>query len=175
MKKTRSNTFGKDFEIVRPAYDLGKFFITNGTYPAKIVDVNAETCPSKYPGGDDWILVTLVNKVQTDKGDITKFFEVPMSWNPNSKWMQLLDELGLTVDEGETFKSAFLNGLSVVVEVENVERGGKRYSNIVMIKKQPGVVSTSSMKRPARPTQSPRTVPKGGAEALFEGDNQERS
>ena len=134
-------------EVIRPEFDQNPFYITDGTHNATIKNANRELRSSKFEGKGDWESASLEIDVEAPNGSIKKYYIVPLSWGSRSKWLQLLSNLGIEIEPGESFRLSSLVGTAVTVEIQNVERDGKNYSNIVTVKKRSLTVVQTPKKR----------------------------
>lgn len=161
---SNSVPFEDDDDIIsRPMFDNSKYFVEDGPTPGTITAVNRETRPSIYQEGSEWTLARLTIDVHICRGNVRKYFDVPLSWASKSKWSQTLAALGITVAPGEAFKLSSLINSPVIAHIENVERNGNSYSNVVAIEKpttQPEQVVKTAKKRllPTRTTTT-RDIP----------------
>lgn len=107
----------------------------DGVTSGVIVSVTTEKREDTYKGGTRDVLEVHVN-VESDDGEpVTLYSFYNINWSKKSNLMKFLDKLGKIPTLGESIELADLVGLPVQVTVENVEKNGETYSNIVSIRK----------------------------------------
>ncbi len=121
-------------KLVRPSnkYNLGV-----GPQKGKIFSVEVKEFDSLYH--DSGKRVALNTKVEFIKpnGEFVYLYYAPtITWSEKGKLMKMLQDLDVVPAEGEELDINALIGMKVTATIENVERDGTVYSNIVRIQKR---------------------------------------
>lgn len=91
-------------------------------------------------------VLNLKVRIPLPNGDFAILFYAPnLSWGAKSRMVKLLQDLEALPDPGEDLDLDSLVGMKVTVFVENVEKDGKTYSNIVKMKKEKGTAEMPSV------------------------------
>ncbi len=71
----------------------------------------------------------------SDEETVELYYAVSYTWSKRGKMMKLLEDLKKLPEPGESLELEELVGLRVQVIIENVEKDGNTYSNIIQIKR----------------------------------------
>lgn len=142
--------------IKRPVFSN---FVPDGERDGEIIAVDmCEIDSIKYPG-TKLDAINFKVKVKGEHGvDMTLFHRLLFTWGRNTKFMETLENLEMVPAEGEELDIDAFVGMKVIVEVENREKDGKNYSNIInMTKRKPQMPSKQvSVKKVApKPSSKP--------------------
>ena len=151
--------------IRRPVF---KSNVPDGQYNGKITAADiSEVDSTKYPG-EKFDVLNFKVKVKDDEGnEVTLLDRVTCTWGRNGRLMARLESLGMLPEEGEDLDLDAFIGLQVTVQVENSEKDGRTYSNIINMEKEKPAIS---LKRSAIKKLAPR--PTAARVEVF-GDDEE--
>jgi hypothetical protein len=129
-KKNQENRVLTRPESTRP-------YVPNGKYDGEIESTEVAERDSKYHAKGKRDVLSFRVGVFTEDGDVVPLnLEPNLSWHPKSKLVQLLQDLDALPEPREDLDLDALVGMRVTVTVENVEKNGENYSNIIEMKKK---------------------------------------
>jgi len=125
--------------LARPADN--KRTIPDGAYNGETTNAEFVERESKFSEDNTRVVLNIKVEVQDDEGEVVDLYIAPnYSWSKRGNMMKILEKLAALPAPGESIDIDELVGIPVQVIVENVEKDGETYSNIVSIKR----VKTSS-------------------------------
>lgn len=121
-------------KLVRPS---NKYALNEGAQNAKIFSVEIKEFPSIYhASGKRDALNTKVEFIKPNGDFVYLYYAPTITWSEKGKFMKMLHDLDVVPAEGEELDINTLIGMRVTATIENVERDGIVYSNIVRIQKR---------------------------------------
>lgn len=121
-------------KLVRPSH---KYTLDGGAQNAKIFSVEIKEFPSTYHASGKRDALNLRLEFINLNGELVYLYYAPtITWSPKGKLMKMLHDLDVVPAEGEELDINMLKGMRVTATIENVERNGVVYSNIVRIQKR---------------------------------------
>lgn len=138
--------------------------VPEGLQNAELVEAELVERDSKFSeDGKRVVLNSRVLVTTSDNKTASLYYSVTYSWSKRGKMCKLLEDLQMMPEPGENLKIADLIGIPVQVLVQNVDKDGVVYSNIVSIKRLPqktaGIVKRSPLKLSVRNTIVPKGIP----------------
>ena len=124
-------------KLVRPSSRSNKYVLSEGEQNGRIFSLEVKEFDSIYH--DSGKREALVIKVEFIKpnGEIIHIDYAPtITWSEKGRLMKTLHDLDVVPAEGEELDTNMLKGMRVKATIENVERNGIVYSNIVRIQKR---------------------------------------
>lgn len=131
--------------------------IADGAYIGKTVFVELVERDSHYTENGKRVVLNIKFEVEDHDGKIVDLYLSPsLSWSKKGKMLPLLDKLGVLPEPGESMDLDELVGIHVQVIVENNEKDGMTYSNIISVKRiEKNQTNTIVKKKPLKkPLQS---------------------
>lgn len=133
MKKNQPSTnataLGSEAtQLIRPLHD----FLDDGTYKARITKAAIVTIGDKPKLRIDAIVEDEDGNEQDESFVLTPNFR-----HPSSAFYRLLEATGRMPDRGEAFDAGVLVGFEVLLTLQNVEKNGNVYTNIVDVEAVP--------------------------------------
>ena len=120
--------------LARPADN--KRNIPDGAYNGETTKAEFIERESKFSEDNTRVVLNLKIEVQDDEGEVVDLYISPnYSWSKRGNMMKILEKLDTLPAPGESIDIDELVGIQVQVIVENVEKDGETYSNIVSIKR----------------------------------------
>lgn len=107
-----------------------------GVFIGKIVGAWRKSLKTRYTatGFDDGVNIKVV-VTDMDGVEVELFKQIFISGSPTSPFVKTLNDVGITLEPGESINLNSFRGIPVEITVENVTIDGKTYSNIKSIKK----------------------------------------
>jgi hypothetical protein len=128
-----SNLENPDF-LLRP--EGNKRSIDDGVYEGETTHAEFQEWESKYSEDGTRVVLSIKVEVNDADGDPVDLYVAPnYSWSSRGNMMKVLENLGLLPGPGERLQLTDLVGIPVQVMVENVEKDGETYSNIIRMKR----------------------------------------
>ncbi len=129
--------------LERPTIDERS--IDEGLYEGVTSSVGYTERQSKY-SEDGSRVVLNIGVAITDKSEkkVTLYIAPNYSWSSKGNMVKLLEKLDVLPEPGQSLKLSELIGIPVQVIVNNVEKDGVRYSNVVSIER----IEDKSMAKP---------------------------
>lgn len=129
--------------LARPANN--KRSITDGAYNGETAHAEFVERDSQYTDDGKRVVLNIKVEVEDDEGEVVDLYIAPnYTWSKRGSMMKILEKLGALPAPGESIDLDELVGIPVQVIVENVEKDGETYSNIVSIKR----IKTAPSQRP---------------------------
>ncbi|MFV2046293.1 hypothetical protein ACEWK1_02850 [Metabacillus sp. YM-086] len=130
---------------------------------------------SQYSEDGKRVVLNIKVEVEDDEGELVDLYISPnYSWSKRGKMIKLLEKIDCLPAPGESIDLDDLVGIPVQVIVENVEKDGEVYSNIVSIKRDK---SGKVKKKPTKQEIRKKALSKAkearikASEKLFDGDS----
>lgn len=124
----------KKTKIIRP---LSKYAVNEGAHNGRIFSVEVKEFDSVYhDSGKRDALNTKVEFIKPNGEFVYLYYAPTITWSEKGKLMKMLHDLEVVPAEGEELDTNALIGMKVTATIENVERDGIVYSNIVRIQKR---------------------------------------
>jgi hypothetical protein len=122
-------------ELVRP--EENKRSISDGMYEGTTAYAELQERECRFSKDGTRVVLSIRVEVEDEDGETVDLYVAPnYSWSKRGHMMQLLESLDALPEPGESIALQDLVGIPVQVLVENVEKNGEVYSNIVRIKKR---------------------------------------
>lgn len=115
--------------LIRP--EEGKRYVNAGTYTGEIVQVELVERECNY--NEDKKRVVVNFKIEIEDEEVTLYFSPNLAWTKHGKLVRTLEKLGALPELGESLQLEKMVGISVRVTVENNEKEGTTYSNIINV------------------------------------------
>ena len=132
--------------------------VSDGVYSGRTTFAELVERESNFSKDGFRVVLNIKVEVEDENGETIDLYISPnYTWSPKGNMVKILEKLDALPKPGESISLDDLVGVPVQVVVENVEKDGETYSNIVSIKK---VKEKSTAKRPQikvsrkRPEQS---------------------
>lgn len=125
--------FKKTDRLTRPVGNWNT--LANGAYLGQILVAQLAERNSKYSEDGKMVVLELTIRVEDGEEIIPMKFAVNYSWSKMGKLIGVLENLELLPEPGEDLCLDDFVGIPVEVIVENSEKDGNNFSNIVRIKK----------------------------------------
>ncbi len=110
--------------------------IDEGSYKGITTLAELAERDSQYSEDGKRVVLNIKVEVEDDEGEMVDLYISPnYSWSKRGKMIKLLEKLDCLPAPGEAIDLDDLVGIPVQVIVENVEKDGEIYSNIVSIKR----------------------------------------
>jgi len=119
--------------------------IADGVYAGVISQAELIERESKYSSDGFRVVLRLQVEIEDEDGEtVSLFSNANVSWSKKATMVKLLEDLKFLPAPGEGLQLRDLVGLGVQAMIENVERDGTTFSNIVSLK-QSGSKRTSGI------------------------------
>lgn len=144
--------------------------VPDGVYPGQLESVEIKEMESRFhPDGKREVVNFKVN-VQLPDGDTETFYVSPtFTWSLKGKFVKHLDDLEALPEPGENLNLDRLAGMNVTVFVENTEKDGQTYSNIVKMKRR----KATAAPKPPVPTKRVIQPVEVDEDHFFDDDDQD--
>lgn len=120
--------------LERPEWN--KRNVDDGDYFGETVSAELVERESNFSDDGTRVVLSIKIEVQDESGDIVDLYVSPnYTWSKKGKMIKILEELDVLPKPGESIDIGDLVGIPVQVLVENTEKNGEIYSNIISIKK----------------------------------------
>lgn len=117
--------------------DRNKYYLPEGMHNGRIFLVEVKEFESIYhDSGKRNALNTKVEFIKPNGEFVYLYYAPTITWSEKGKFMKMLHDLDVVPAEGEELDINALIGMKVTATIENVERDGTVYSNIVRIQKR---------------------------------------
>lgn len=126
--------FDRTDVLTRPVSN--KKTIMEGAYNGETISAVLVEKESQFSA--DGFRVVLIIKVEVQDQDdetVELYSSSNFSWSKRGRMLKVLEKLEALPDQGESINLEELEGIPVQVIVENIEKDGEIYSNIVSMKK----------------------------------------
>ncbi|ESU34155.1 hypothetical protein G3A_02485 [Bacillus sp. 17376] len=124
-------------KLVRPSKKSNKYVLSEGAQEGRIFSVEVKEFPSVYhDSGKRDALNTKVEFIKPNGEFVYLYYAPTITWSEKGKLMKMLHDLDVVPAEDEELDINSLIGMKVTATIENVERDGIVYSNIVRIQKR---------------------------------------
>lgn len=146
--------------LARPADN--KHTVPDGAYNGETINAEFIERDSQYSDDGKRVVLNIKVEVEDDEGEAVDLYSAPnYSWSKRGNMIKILEKLDALPAPGESIDLEELVGIPVQVIVENVEKDGDTYSNIVSIKRIKRAQSQSSRQR--KPILKKSIVPRRSA------------
>ncbi len=143
--------------LTRPADN--KRTIPDGAYNGETTNAELVERDSQYSDDGKRVALNIKIEVEDDEGEVVDLYIAPnYSWSKRGKMIKILEKLDVLPDPGESVDVDEIVGIPVQVIVENVEKDGETYSNIVSIKRVKAINPRNARNR--KPSTNKLVVPK---------------
>ncbi|MFJ8263017.1 hypothetical protein ACIQ4I_13870 [Rummeliibacillus sp. NPDC094406] len=120
--------------LARP--EANKRTIPDGAYNGETTKAEFLERDSQYSEDGKRVVLNIKIEVEDDAEEVIDLYIAPnYSWSKQGNMMKILEKLDVLPAPGESIDLDELVGIPVQVIVENVEKDGETYSNIVSIKR----------------------------------------
>lgn len=120
--------------LTRPAGN--KRTIADGTYLGETTNAEYVERDSQYSDDGKHVVINIKVEVINHQGEVIDLYIAPSySWSKRGNMMKILEKLEVLPAPGEFIHLDELIGIPVQIIVENVNKDGETYSNIVSIKR----------------------------------------
>ncbi|MGE7664280.1 hypothetical protein ACQKMN_01040 [Ureibacillus composti] len=114
-----------------------KYVLGDGAQNGKLFSVEVKEFPSNYHVSGKRVALNIKVEFIKPNGEFVYLYYAPtITWSEKGKFMKMLHDLDVVPAEGEELDINALIGMRVTATIENVERDGTVYSNIVRIQKR---------------------------------------
>jgi hypothetical protein len=163
-----SNLQNQDF-LDRP--EGNRRSIDDGIYEGETTNAEFQEWESKYSEDGSRVVLSIRLEVEDADGELVDLYVAPnYSWSKRGNMVKVLENLDMLPEPGERLQLTDLVGIPVQVMVENVEKDGETYSNIIRMKRITQKI-TSSVRGTEKKIPRKRPIQKSfqsEAEKLFE-------
>ena len=126
MKKCQS-------KLIRPS---NKYVLDEGLKKGKIFSVEVKTFDSIYHASGKREALNIKVEFIKPNGELVYLYFAPtITWSPKGKLMKMLEDLDVVPAMGEELDMNALVGMNVTATIENLQRDGVVYSNIVRVQR----------------------------------------
>lgn len=157
--------------LERPA--ASRKTVADGAYDGNTMSAELLERESKFSGDGTRVVLNIKVEVLDEEGEKVELYVSPnLSWSKRGNMIKILEGLGALPEPGESLRLADLVGIPVRVMVENVDKDGETYSNIIRIKrtdKTPAKAANTGGGRASRRRQPPEGLLVQNADGL-DGD-----
>lgn len=120
--------------LARP--EANKRNVYDGSYKGITTFTELAERDSQFTEDGKRVVLNIKVEVEDDEGETVDLYIAPnYSWSKKGKMIKILEKLDALPATGESISLEDLVGIPVQVIVENVEKDGEMYSNIVSIKR----------------------------------------
>ncbi|KGA97227.1 hypothetical protein AJ85_17075 [Alkalihalobacillus alcalophilus ATCC 27647 = CGMCC 1.3604] len=124
--------------------------VDDGSYKGITTFAELAERDSQFSDDGKRVVLNIKVEIEDDEGEMVDLYIAPnYSWSKKGKMIKLLEKLDCLPAPGESIDLDDLVGIPVQVIVENVEKDGEVYSNIVSIKRD----KTEKVKKKPKPTK----------------------
>lgn len=144
--------------------------IEDGVFEGETSHVELQEWESKFSEDGTRVVLSIKVEVEDAEGELVDLYIAPnYSWSKRGNMSKVLENLNMLPEPGERLNLEDLVGIPVQVMVENVEKDGETYSNIIRLKRLAQNRSASA-RIPEKKVPRKRPVPKSSqveADKLF--------
>lgn len=127
------NNMMKNFNLTRPN-DKKRTNIPDGNYKGRIVEAEIKEISCNYSPTGKRIVLNIKARIDDGNGNTEILYKsVNYVWHEQGNMVKLLDDLGELPKPGQELVLENLIDIPVNITIENVEKDGAVYSNIVRI------------------------------------------
>lgn len=141
-------------ELLRRPED-NKHNVDDGAYSGRIVQAELVERDSQYTEDGKRVVLNFKVELDSDGDHVTLYHPVNYTWSKRGKMIHLLDKIGCLPQPGESLDFDNITNTPVQIIVENVEKDGEVYSNIVSMKKDANTTTKAVTRKPKKKTVSP--------------------
>lgn len=150
--------------------------IEDGVYEGETSNAELQEWESKFSEDGTRVVLSIRVEVEDADGETVDLYIAPnFSWSKRGKMIKVLENLDMLPAPGERLDLEDLVGIPVQVMVENVEKDGETYSNIIRMKRVAQPLSAAAG-RPEKKMSRKRSIPKSfqsQADKLFDEPDEE--
>lgn len=144
--------------VTRPSM---RSFVEEGIHNGVIDSVVLKEVESKFSETGKRIVLNIKVLVEDEDGEeVTLYLSPNFTWSSKGKMIKVLQDLECLPEAGETLDIEAMVGMKVKVVIENVEKDGIEYSNIISMKKVKESKLATNMNRrlPSRKSSTEQDV-----------------
>lgn len=121
-------------KLVRP--NIGDNMISDGTYSGTLITAELTEKESKFSPDGVRVVLNLKVEIYDEAGNPVHLYLAPnYNWSERGNMIKILEKLDALPEPGEGLELQTLVGLPVSAIVENVEKDGRTFSNIVSLRR----------------------------------------
>ena len=122
--------------------------ITDGSYIGKIVSIELIERESVYTSDNKRVVLNIKVSIEDEEGEnVTLYLPVNYSWSKKGNMVKTLEMLNCLPNPGDDIELDDLIGIDVEIIIENVERDGVAYANIISIKRDEDATKSKPSKQ----------------------------
>lgn len=120
--------------LTRP--EDSKLNVADGMYVGEIIKVELVERECNYEADGKRVVLNFILEVKDEEEEtVILYFSPNLSWSKRGKLMQTLEKLDALPKPGESIQLEELVGMSIQVIVENNEKDGVTYSNVISMER----------------------------------------